>query len=41
MRVVALPNHEFPPGGGALVRADLVLERVDRLTVEALERLDR
>jgi hypothetical protein len=37
--VIALPNHEFPPGDDALAEADLVLDRLDRLTVEAIERL--
>jgi HAD superfamily hydrolase (TIGR01509 family) len=41
MRVVALPNHEFPPGDDALERSDLVLERLDQLTVAAVEHLDR
>jgi HAD superfamily hydrolase (TIGR01509 family) len=41
MAVVALPNHEFPPGDDALAHADLVLERLDELTVEAVEGLSR
>jgi hypothetical protein len=41
MAVIALPNHEFPPGDDALERADLVLDALDRLTVEAVERLGR
>jgi len=39
MAVIALPNHEFPPGDDALEHADLVLDRLDELTVEAVERL--
>ena len=41
MTVIALPNHEFPPGDDALEQADLVLDDLERLTVEAVERLDR
>ena len=41
MAVIALPNHEFPPGDDALEQADLVLDRLDQLTVETVERLDR
>jgi HAD superfamily hydrolase (TIGR01509 family) len=37
MTVIALPNHEFPPGDDALAQADVVLERLDELTVEAVE----
>jgi beta-phosphoglucomutase-like phosphatase (HAD superfamily) len=36
MVVIALPNHEFPPGDDALAHADLVLDSLDRLTVEAV-----
>ena len=41
MTMIALPNHEFPPGDDALAQADLVLDRLDELTAEAIERLDR
>ena len=41
MAVIALPNEEFPPGDDALAQADLVLDRLDELTVETVERLDR
>ena len=41
MAVVALPNHEFPPGDDALERADLVLGALDELTVEAIQGLSR
>ena len=41
MGVIALPNEEFPPGEDALAVADLTLHRLDELTVEAIERLDR
>lgn len=37
MAVIALPNHEFPPGEDALARAVRVLESFDELTVEAVE----
>ena len=40
MTVVALPNHEFPPGDDALEHADLVLDSLDRLTVEAVGSID-
>ena len=39
MRVLAIPNHEFPPGEEALARADRVLESLSELTVEAVEAL--
>jgi HAD superfamily hydrolase (TIGR01509 family) len=41
MAVIALPNHEFPPGDDALEHADLVLGSLDELTVEAIEGLSR
>ncbi len=41
MAVIALPNEEFPPGDDALERADLVLEDLAQLTVEAVEALNR
>ena len=41
MAVVALPNHEFPPGEDALAKADRVLESLDELTVETISRLSR
>jgi HAD superfamily hydrolase (TIGR01509 family) len=37
MAVIALPNHEFPPGEEALARADRVLGSLDELTVEVVE----
>ena len=39
MQVLAIPNHEFPPGDDALARADRVLPDLDALTVEAVEAL--
>jgi hypothetical protein len=36
MVVIALPNHEFPPGDEALAKADRVLESLDELTAEAV-----
>jgi HAD superfamily hydrolase (TIGR01509 family) len=41
MAVVALPNHEFPPGEEALAKADHVLDSLDGLTVEAISGLSR
>jgi HAD superfamily hydrolase (TIGR01509 family) len=38
MRVVALPNREFPPDDDALALASLVLGSLDELTPAALER---
>ena len=40
MAVIALPNHEFPPGDDALEHADLVLDSLDELTVEAVGSID-
>ena len=40
MTVLALPNHEFPPGDDALAEAARVLESLDELTVEAISRTD-
>ena len=37
MAVIALPNHEFPPGEDALAKAARVLESLDELTAEAVE----
>lgn len=36
MAVIALPNHEFRPGDDALAHAELVLDSLDQLTVEAV-----
>jgi HAD superfamily hydrolase (TIGR01509 family) len=41
MAVVALPNHEFPPGDDALEQADLVLGSLEELTVAAVAGLSR
>ena len=38
LRVVAIPNREFPPGQAALAAADVVLASLDGLTPEAIER---
>jgi HAD superfamily hydrolase (TIGR01509 family) len=38
MRVLAIPNRVFPPGPEALALADLVLEALDELTPDAIER---
>jgi HAD superfamily hydrolase (TIGR01509 family) len=37
MRVVAIPNRDFPPCQEALAMADVVLESLDELTPEAIE----
>ena len=39
MRVVALPNREFPPAEDALALASVVLDSLDELSPEMLERL--
>jgi HAD superfamily hydrolase (TIGR01509 family) len=36
-RVIAIPNHEFPPGDEALEAADVVLASLDELTPAVLE----
>ena len=36
MVVLALPNHEFPPGEDALRQADRVLDSLDELTAETV-----
>ena len=36
-RVIAIPNHEFPPGAEALDAADAVLGSLDELTPEVVE----
>jgi HAD superfamily hydrolase (TIGR01509 family) len=38
MTVLAVPNHEFPPGPEALERADAVLDSLDELTIDAVVR---
>jgi HAD superfamily hydrolase (TIGR01509 family) len=40
MHVVAIPNRVFPPSEEALALADVVLESLDELTVEALAPAD-
>ena len=37
LRVIAIPNHEFPPGADALAAADVVLGSLDELTPGAIE----
>jgi HAD superfamily hydrolase (TIGR01509 family) len=39
LRVVAIPNHEFPPDPDALALADVVLESIDELTVDVVSGL--
>ena len=41
MAVLALPNHEFPPGEDALAKAERVLESLDELSVETIAGLSR
>jgi HAD superfamily hydrolase (TIGR01509 family) len=36
-RVIAIPNHEFPPGAEALAAADVVLGSLDELTPAVVE----
>ena len=36
LRVIAIPNHEFPPGEEALAAADVVLGSLDELTAEVV-----
>jgi HAD superfamily hydrolase (TIGR01509 family) len=38
MRVVAIPNRRYPPDAEALAEADVVLESLQELTPEAVER---
>ncbi len=37
LRVIAIPNHEFPPGDEALAVADVVLGSLDELTPAVVE----
>jgi HAD superfamily hydrolase (TIGR01509 family) len=37
LRVIAIPNHEFPPGEEALAAADVVLGALDELTPAVVE----
>jgi HAD superfamily hydrolase (TIGR01509 family) len=37
MRVIAIPNHEFPPGEEALAAADVILGSLDELTPAVVE----
>jgi HAD superfamily hydrolase (TIGR01509 family) len=37
MRVVAIPNRTFPPGGETLAAADVVLDSLDELTTAAVD----
>jgi HAD superfamily hydrolase (TIGR01509 family) len=37
LRVIAIPNHEFPPGEEALLQADAVLGSLDELTPAVVE----
>jgi hypothetical protein len=36
MAVIAIPNPHFPPGEAALAEADLVLDSLAELTVDAV-----
>jgi HAD superfamily hydrolase (TIGR01509 family) len=38
MTVITVPNHEFPPDPDALNQADLVLDGLDELTIDAVVR---
>ena len=35
--MIAIPNHEFPPGAEALAAADVVLGSLDELTPDVVE----
>ena len=35
-RVIAIPNHEFPPGPEALAAADVTLRGLDELTQDVV-----
>lgn len=37
LRVIAIPNHEFPPGADALAAADVVLGSLGELTPEVID----
>ncbi len=37
LRVIAIPNHEFPPGAEALAAADVVLGALDELSPDVIE----
>ena len=39
MRVIAIPNHEFPPPENALGVADQVVDSLDELTTQLVERV--
>ena len=39
MAVVAIPNREFPPAEDALALAETVLDSIQQLTPELVERL--
>lgn len=41
MRVVAIPNRDYPPGEEALSEADLVLDSIEDLSVEVVARLNQ
>jgi HAD superfamily hydrolase (TIGR01509 family) len=36
LRVIAVPNHEFPPGPKALAAADVVLDSLEELTLDVV-----
>jgi HAD superfamily hydrolase (TIGR01509 family) len=40
LRVIAIPNRQFPPGREALDRADRVLKSLEELTPEVIEALE-
>ena len=37
MRVLAIPNASFPPGGGALAEAEVVLNSLADSTLDVIE----
>jgi hypothetical protein len=41
MKVIALPNREFPPADDALALSDVVLDSIGELTPRVLDDLSR
>jgi HAD superfamily hydrolase (TIGR01509 family) len=41
MAVVAIPNPRYPPGDDALAEADVVLDSIEELGVDTIERIPR
>ena len=41
LRVVAIPNRDYPPPASVLAKAQLVIDSLADLTVALVERLDK